>query len=346
MRIGIIGGGVIGLATSYKLLKSGVDVICYDKQQLMSDRSAGSSRIFRLAHEQPDLVEIAIKSRRIFRSWEEYGSEQMISDAGLVISGGELEDWAASMAAAGARYEIADGCSESLRLPTHRLPNVALIDPGAGVIRVAAVAKFLVRAVGNSARNEYVYAIDSTTDSVRVWTSRGSAHFDAVVICAGSGTSPLAAQVDICVPSALAHHLRLTFRLREEIENLRSWITRSPTGMSTYQHTNTTGQWAVGAHIDPKDSVWEVGRDHAVRVSRAAVRNYVASYLDMVEPNEIDELYCTITPELGDGYKILRSGRVLAIYGANLFKLAPVIGESLAQATLDGSTPTSLGTMK
>jgi sarcosine oxidase len=58
-----------------------------------------------------------------------------------------------------------------------------------------------------------------------------------------------------------------------------------------------------------------------------------------VEPRIVDGLYCTHVPDAGDGITFLRSGPVLAVHGENLMKFAPVLGESLAAAAVDGSTP-------
>ena len=58
-----------------------------------------------------------------------------------------------------------------------------------------------------------------------------------------------------------------------------------------------------------------------------------------MEPRIVDTLYCTPTPGLGDGYHVRRSGPVLAVYGENLFKFAPVLGATLATACAEGSTP-------
>jgi glycine/D-amino acid oxidase-like deaminating enzyme len=45
-----LGPGVVGLATTVALLRRGVDVICFERTGApMTERSAGSSRIFGLA---------------------------------------------------------------------------------------------------------------------------------------------------------------------------------------------------------------------------------------------------------------------------------------------------------
>ena len=58
-----------------------------------------------------------------------------------------------------------------------------------------------------------------------------------------------------------------------------------------------------------------------------------------MDPRIVDGLYCTHVPDAGDGITFLRGGAVLAVHGENLMKFAPVLGESLAAAAVDGSTP-------
>jgi len=58
-----------------------------------------------------------------------------------------------------------------------------------------------------------------------------------------------------------------------------------------------------------------------------------------VRPKIVDSLYCTTVPNLGDGVEFRRNGPILAVYGENLMKLAPVLGELLAEAAVSGGTP-------
>ena len=65
---------------------------------------------------------------------------------------------------------------------------------------------------------------------------------------------------------------------------------------------------------------------------------YVQQHLD-VESRIVGSLYCATTPDLSDGFEVRRNGSILAVYGNNLFKLAPVLGGVLATACANGSTP-------
>jgi hypothetical protein len=78
-----------------------------------------------------------------------------------------------------------------------------------------------------------------------VWSPTGKARFDVVVVAAGAGTSPLAAQVGIYTPTALAHHVRFGFPL-DRSEVWQCWIDTPAAGLGTYQHQSGPGVWSVG----------------------------------------------------------------------------------------------------
>ncbi|OLT03814.1 hypothetical protein BJF90_03935 [Pseudonocardia sp. CNS-004] len=103
--------------------------------------------------------------------------------------------------------------------------------------------------------------------------------------------------------------------------------------LSTYQHASGPGRWAVGGHLDPATTAWEVGRDAATGTAREAVLEYARERL-AVEPRIVETVHCTPTPGLGDGFHVQRAGRVVTVHGENLFKFAPVLGTTLAAACL------------
>jgi len=345
VRVAVVGAGVIGLATTAALLDRGVEVLCFEKLGPMAERSAGESRIFRLAHSDPQLVDLAARSRHLFTGWEGQADQQLIDPVGTVVSGDNAHLWAAAMAAAGAVHlEVGPDC-ELLRLPTHQIPDESVIDPEGGVIRVERVGAYLAARCRTAIRIEDVEALDAQAGGVVVRTGRSQERVDSVVLCAGAGTAALAGRVGLDVPAALAHHARFTFALRpSRSTRLRCWLTTSDDGFGTYQHTSAPGQWSVGVHVDPAAVAWEVGAEQAIATLAQATTAYVRSTLDAVDPEIVDRLYCTVNPVLGDGVQFARSGRVLAVYGENLFKFAPLIGARLAEATVQGSVPAPMGT--
>jgi sarcosine oxidase len=327
MRVAVVGAGVVGLSAAAALLERGAEVVCYERAgEPMAERSAGSSRIFRLAHREPELVRQATEARAGFERWADAAGRPMIVPSGCVISGADVPAWAAAMDAAGAPFETPVD-PHRLRLPTRRAPAEALLDPSGGVIDVDAVREHLTCLTKRSLRLEPVEAVDA---DAHVWTRSGRARFDAVLLAAGAGTAPLAAEVGIAVPGELEHHARFTFPVDPAVA-WRSWIDLPATGMGTYQHASGPGRWAVGGHLDPAATAWEFGRDASTAAARAAVLDYAREHLT-VEPRIVETIYCTPTPGLGDGFHVQRAGRVVAVHGENLFKFAPVLGAALAAA--------------
>lgn len=325
------------MSTVAALVDAGHDATCYEPGPVMGERSAGSTRIFRIAHIDPELVRVAQAARDRFERWRGAAGRPMLVDSGCVITGIDTTDRVAAMAAAGADYELIGIGSDRLRIPLVDAPAVALLDVGGGVVDVDAVRDHLTAQAGHAVVQEPVFALGISAAGPAVVTSAGGvAEFDAVVLAAGATTSHLAAQVGIYTPPLLAHHVRFTFAV--EGSGWQSWIDKPADGLSTYQHEAGPGRWAVGGQVDPAEVAWERGRESAVTVSRRVITDYAARFLT-VRPEIVDSLYCTTVPNLGDGVEFRRNGPFLAVYGDNLMKFAPVLGEALAEAAVSGGTP-------
>jgi sarcosine oxidase len=336
MKVAVVGAGVVGLAASAALLDGGADVVCLDRTGPMAERSTGSSRIFRLAHGSAELVALARDARAGWARWSEAAGRPLIRDVGCVVSGAPVLAWTACMRKAGAPYRMVGTADADLGLPVRRGPDVALLDTTGGVIDAEGTGAHLTRRAGAALRTSLVYLLEERGSGARVHTPDGPVDADAVLIAAGAGTSPLAAPVGLYTPTALAHHVRFTFATTHP-GPLRGWIDQSPGRIATYQHMAGPGRWTVGGLLDHAGIAWEAGRAAAVDASREAVVGYVRERLDGVDPTVLDELYCTTMAELGDGFHIRRRGPFTAVYGDNLFKFAPLLGDLLARAVTEGT---------
>lgn len=349
MNVAVIGAGVVGLATTAALLARGAAVTCFEAAGPMSQRSAGQSRIFRLAHPIPELVGLADAARREWQRWSELAGRELIRPAELVVTGADVPRWAAAMAAAGADNAVTDGFDSAdagrAALPVRSVPGPYLFDPAGGVLDVVGTGELLRGMTAGAVVLDTVYRLELIGSGARVWSGSGRHDVDGVVLVAGAGTCALAAQVGLYTPSGLAHHVRMTFPLADPTVRPSCLIERSESwrpGFTTYQHLVAPGRWAVGAHFGADAVAWEVGREPAVERSRRIVLDYVRENLDGVEDRIVDELYCTVLPSWSDGFGALRNDAVVTLYGDNLFKLAPVLGELLADAVLTGSPVTGM----
>jgi glycine/D-amino acid oxidase-like deaminating enzyme len=328
VRIAVVGAGVVGLATAARLVHDGVEVVCFERSAVMGERSAGSSRIFRLAHVDADLVRLADRARAGFARW----GAGIVDPVGCVVSGGDAAERALAMAAVGVAHELRD-TPDGLGLPVSGpVAAPVLLDPAGGVVDVDAVRRRLIELAGHAV----VHAEVERVDGAAVRVGGATPAFDAVVLAAGAGTAALAAEVGIDLPSALQHHARFTFPL--DGGPRPAWIDAPAAGLRTYQHRSGPGRWSVGGTVDAAAVAWAVGPEEATRASRAAVLRFARERLTVV-PEVVETLYCTHAPDTGDGITFARSGAVLAVWGENLMKFAPVLGDALAAAAVDGSTP-------
>jgi sarcosine oxidase len=344
MRVAVVGAGIVGLAVSYQLTRAGQPVDCFEAGTPMAGRSCGDTRIFRLAHDRAALVDWARQAHVVWQEWSAAAGVRLVGDQTTVASG-EIDAMAAAMAAAGVPFEITDRAPS---LPARRPVGPFLVDVAGGVIQAAAAGRFLTAAVGHRIIREAVTSIAIDGDTAVLATGSVSRRYDSVVVAAGAATPGLVAALGIEAPTRLVHHARTTFRLRDAGAQPPCWLDRAGAwrpGFSTYSHLVGPGLWSVGGHLADEDTRWDLGRDTAVDRAREVLTGYVRDYATGADPEVVDSLYCNVTAGLGDGLSSARIGPVIAGWGDNLFKLAPVIGRTLAEAAVRLSVPDVLASV-
>ncbi|MFL6116106.1 MAG: FAD-dependent oxidoreductase [Catenulispora sp.] len=382
MRIAVVGAGVVGLAAAHELIQAGHEVRCFDSGEPMAARSSGGTRIFRLAHRAPALVDAARQAGRGWRDWSRAAGVPLVGSEGVVVSG-DIEDTAAAMTAAGARCQVMHRPPPGL--PAADPAGPFLLDPAGGAIQAAATGRLLLDSVGPYLHRATVTAVSAAgpdrvvpdavgpvgtvgpdgvapidavdpvaavapvgIDGVRgggaevALAGGGSWVCDSVVIAAGASTPRLAAQVGIEVPDTLVHHARFTFPLREPRATPPCWLDWAggwQPGFSSYGHLAGPGLWAVGGHLPVGQTRWDLGREAVTEASRRIVTQYVTEHVTGAEPAIVDTVYCDVMLDLGDGILSARSGPVLAVWGNNLFKFAPLLARKLARSAVELSVP-------
>jgi sarcosine oxidase len=339
-----VGAGIVGLATAYALRERGASVCVYERGTPGGGSSGGDSRIFRHAHDDPRLIDLARRSLAIYREWERELGVELVSDDGVVLIGPAVERRLPLLRAAG--VEVAELGSDELgeRMPLLAdFDGPAIFDVAAGSIRAAAAVAALAERLGDDLVAADVMTLWQEGETVEVRTGAGRGSHGAVVVCAGRDTARFARGLGLSIPVGVSLHGRLTFGVRGA----------PPERVACLLDTGDAfGEPGAYGAPSPGSSRFSIGVDgHApVREDGSAISPatlasvtdrasaYVRRALPGLDPEPVDYRHCWVTalPWNEDGIGVWEAGRVHFVAGDNLFKHAPAIGRALADAALEG----------
>jgi sarcosine oxidase len=333
----VVGAGISGLAAAYELQRRGRRVLVLEAEGAGARQSAGLGRIFRIAHADPRLCELALEARVGWRRWErELGAGRLLGDEGLVVAG---EERAAAkeeaMRAAGAQPGPLDARAIVQRIPFLADPppwDVGLWDGQAGSLRIRRALHALAARL--TVRHAVVEAVEGDEAAARVRLAGGEiVAADVALVCAGIATAALAA--DPAVHMDAFHHVRLTYRAPASATPPACLICPAAYGLAL----GSTGRWALGMEDDAPPPIDALSADDAAAATRRRHAAWMRDVFPRLDPDPVDEIRCVSLEapflDRGDGFLASRRGRVVAFAGGNLMKFGPVIGDRLARTALD-----------
>jgi sarcosine oxidase len=349
--IGVVGAGIVGLSTAYALREAGASVLVYESGRPGNGQSGGETRVFRHAHDDPRMVELARSSRSVWDEWADRLGVELISGDGAIAIGPPSVRRLAVLEQVGGVPARAIGPAElAERLPILAgYEGPAMLDERGGAIRVRAAIDTLAGQIGDDLVADEVIAVRPTGwGTVEVRAAGVRAEHGSVVVCAGRGTAALARAVGVSLPVSLGAHARVTFDVRDESDQLPCLQDGSGEFGEVGAYAAAlpgNRRYAVGVaeSVGVKDDGSFVDPSRLASLAERAGA-YVRRAFPGLDPEPAGYRHCWVTelPWSDDAMAVWEAEGILFAAGHNLFKQAPGLGRALAQAALGEPLPSDL----
>lgn len=366
-RVAVVGTGVIGAMTAWRLARRGAEVLAFDTYAPGHDRgaSAGESRIFRTVYKEgAEYVPLLRRSARLWRELErDTGSALLTLCGGLTIGPPDDPDVVAVRACAedcGLDHEVIDAAEAATRFPQHRLDpdEIAVFDPAAGVLRPEPAVQAALRAAETAGARLVSYQrVDDVTETASGWrvsTAEARHDVDHVVFAPGPWARRLAPLRKLPVRARLITACWFAARdvAAHRTDRLPIAIRRHRTaGFSCFPSLDGVSIKIVPHHLgwpelgDPDDLPRTADVEFVRGASSAAERLLpgvvphpirIGTYVEGFTPDD----HALVGPVPG-----CSNATVLTGFSGHGFKLAPVFGELAAELVLTGTTSHGIDTL-
>lgn len=333
----------MGAATSWRLAKRGVDVVCYDRHSPPHafGSTHGESRIIRTAYfEGSWYVPLLQKAFQLWRELEAISGAELLTMTGALMIGDESSE-AVTGALQSARQhgldvDLLDAGELRRRYPGHLVgeEDVAVLDRQAGILRPEAAVTAMLSQVPEVVRDT---EIKSPTELLE--------KFDAVVVAAGPWTPEL---ID-WIPLQVERQVHVWFALESGVD----WLT--PARFPVYiRQSREFGDVYGFPTLDGVSA--KIGRHHdgeftdPYRINRAVgesdidpLRRIVKTHVRGLSGRVMRTLTCMYT-NTPDGHFVIdfspddKRVVVISACSGHGFKFTPVIGDIAADLVCNGGT--------
>lgn len=350
----IVGGGVIGCSTAYNLARLGAGkVILLERGAICSGGTAKSCAIVRTHYSIETNLNHAVESLKIFSNFGEIiGGDAGWNRTGYLILG--PEEHREPMLAVFARQNERGIDTRILTATEAREMHPLLNYDDAEVIGYDTQAGYAdpyltttsyanrAKELGVDVRTETaVLGLRRHGDVHVVATAKGDFQAPTVILAAGPWTNQLAADLDIRFPYEISRHKVITLRIDRPYEKTWPIVKDLTTPDKIYFRPETGGVVLIGTgdHGDPiedadtltdavdMEHLERIGRLIAHRMPAFADAQYIAGWTG---PYDISADWNPVVGAV-PGHE----GVYVAVgFSGHGFKLAPTIGEALAETVL------------
>lgn len=352
MDVGVVGGGIIGLAAADALSRRGVIVTVFERSQPGAGQSGGLTRIFRHLHRTDDQTALAVEARHAWRELERRSARRLLGGEGVLVGGGDLDAALQRLRRVGVSAELVDADRARSLLPilgSAAAPGVFDVDGGA--IRVSRALECLVGLLprGTLTRQE-VFGICPDSAGASVEATEGSRHFDHVLVAAGAETVRFAADLGVELQERRGVHPRLMFDVADRTTGLPCHLERTTAhGDTAYGGpVGSTSRYVVGLSSD--ETLPLAAKATTLTQPASFTRlyertvNYVRRAMPGLDPAPVGFRLCHVTAldADSDGFGVWERDAVTIFAGHNVMKFAPLIGDRLARSIVGGETDAAL----
>jgi sarcosine oxidase len=331
----------MGSSIARELAERGHVVTVLEQFSAGHDRgsSHGSSRIVRLAYDDPFYVRLALEARPLWDELQLLTTEKVFHQCGSVDHGprSQLEPFAAALAEVGVAYEWLTPAEASKRWPGLRFDEAVLHQADGGVANPDhALAE--IRRLATAAGAEWL-------DGVRAESIQGSTvvagdrsfEADQVVVAAGVWSDAL-----LGLPAEAATQVQPAhFAPSEPTMAWPTFIHRRSGGLPEAYGLPSPDGIKVGFHGGGKVVDLDDRDFTPVEAELEELRTYVSEWVPGVDPDSLDPTTCLYGALAEDDFVITREGdlTVAAGFSGHGFKFVPLVGRLVADLVSGASVP-------
>lgn len=347
----VVGGGAMGLATTWQLARRGHAVLALERFERGHELGAshGATRNFNNAYAEEHYLDLLGLARAEWDELARVTGEPLLRLHGLVTHGDDARVAAthAALTARGERATVLDPAEASRRWSGMRFAGDVLFTPDAGVVRAEAALAALerdARVRGADLRfGHAIVALEEHADHVSAAVVAGGSRYDitadVVVVAAGAWTSKV-------LPGFPLPRLTVTeespahFAARGAAQAWPSFNHLLPRpsypgnvyGMPTPGEGVKVGFHHVGPLVDPDRRTLRPVPELAARL-----RDYVDEWMPGLDADSAAPISCTYTSTDSEDFVLDRRGRVVvgAGFSGHGFKFTPAVGAVLADLATD-----------
>jgi len=336
----VVGGGIMGSATTRALSKLGRKVVLLERFRLGHKRgsSHGRTRIFRLSYPEPMYVAMAQESLGLWRDLEREAGTELVHTTGGLDMGPHIAQNASALEACGADHDLITGAQATERFPVLSLAPDAdvLFQRDSGVIYAdASIASFVTSAMDAGAdviEEREVISIEPGAASVVVRTPGGDFTADSIVVTAGPWAKKLLSPIGIDLPVRPTRETVAYFHCDPAlVPTLVEWGAPSVYSLPSPGQGLKVGEHVAGPLADPDDEQ-PVDGQSVERLKRWVAQRFSAADS---EPRFAETCFYTNTKD--EHFILERHGDVVvgSPCSGHGFKFAPLIGKRLAELAVD-----------